>query len=49
MLLQFIESHGYRVNQHTDGSCTVFIMVSDGSEVSYHLNSLDQARKALGY
>ncbi len=49
MLLQFITSHGYRVNQHLNGSCTVFIMMQDGSEVSYHLNSLNQARKALGY
>jgi hypothetical protein len=49
MHLQFIPSHGYRINQHIDGSCTVFIVINNGTEVSYHLNSLEQARKALGY
>jgi len=51
MTIQYIKSHGYRVTSHSDGTCTVFIILGDnsGDKVSYHVSSLKQARIAMGY
>lgn len=49
LVIKYIKDQGYRVITHDDGSATIYVLVSDGSEYPYHVNSLDQARSAMGY
>jgi len=50
MNLQYIESHGYRVTSHADGSCTIYVLIStNGDEQGFHVKTLEQARSAMGY
>lgn len=50
-IVKYIRSHGYRVITHDDGSATIYVLVGDnsGNEIPFKVQSLDQARSAMGY
>ena len=49
--IKVIKSHGYRVVTHDDHTCTIYVLVGDntGNEIPFHVQSLEQARSAMGY
>ncbi len=51
LVIQYIRSHGHRVQRNNDGSCVVYILTAEHpiNGVAFPVKSMKQARSALGY
>ena len=49
MAIKYLNTQAYRVVIHDDQTVTIYVMINDGSEFPFHVQSLEQARSAMGY